>query len=251
MSFLQTHLRLAAALASAALLTAPSVGAQSIVTGPTGTEFRYLGDTIWMSRDTTMTRVILRGDTATRTRFVHGTVVSSATYVQRGDFADQIAGIGADGESNMPTDARRPTPVAILTSERQMLESAIRSEQMQARMAGMSRGLPTADASPAAPREYRVSPNTRIVQHRDTVRYIRGCTAAPPVDTTVYVLFGADSVQRRSPDPRSFDRHMVSAIRQDMNASLLRERSAELPGGGATASLPSLPSLATWVCDVR
>jgi len=135
----------------------------------------------------------------------------------------------------------------VAIAERQMLEQAMRAEQLQARMPSTMRQSITPDDSPATPREYRVSPNTTIVQHRDTVRYIQGCTAAPPVDTTVYVLFGADSVQRRSPAPRTFDRHMVAAIRADMSTTMTREQNAARAESPATP----LPSLRRWPCDRR
>jgi hypothetical protein len=229
------------------LFVARPTAAQTTVNAIGSAELRYHGDTIWRTRDTTMTRLILRGDTAVRTMYVNGKLVSSLTYVQRGDEAQLVASSGADGLPRGSIESGNRVPMMVVLGERQMLEQALRTEQMQARLPAMARPGMSPDASPASPREYFISANTRIVQHRDTVRYVRGCSAVPPIDTTLYVLFGSDSVQRRSPVPRTFDRHMVSAIRADMSTAMTREQLAARSEQGGVR----VPSLSKWPCDGR
>lgn len=213
-----------AALAGAA----PSLGAQGSVADGIGGELRWKGDTIWRDRDTTGTRVVYRGDTVTRTTYLNGRLRGEQRYLLRGDVGTLI--YTRDSTGRMTTSGplvERVLPLTLMTSERTMIEGALRQREMAEQMS--SRGMPS---MPEAPRStttrerYQWTPHTVIEQLGDTLRYIRGCSAAPPVDTTVYVLFASDSVRRLTPNARTFDRHLARAIRADMNSVVLRSRVA-------------------------
>jgi hypothetical protein len=209
-------------------------------------ELRYRGDTIWRERDTTMTRVVFRGDTSIRTNYMHGKVTSTMTYVLAGDEALLVQYLDAEGKPRPPASTPRMTSAVVVLGERQMLESSIRSSAAMQRMAGM--GMPSNDAplSPATVQKYAVSANKNLVQHGDTVRYITGCAAAGPADTTVYLLFANDSLKRLSPNARTFGRAMVAAVRADMGGVLLRQRVSRDP-----AEFRDLPGPRKWPCDQR
>lgn len=228
------------------LLAPIALAAQTTILGATGIELRYHGDTIWRMRDTTMTRLILRGDTARRTMFVSGRFRMEQTYVQVGDSAIIVSSKDSTGKERPPIPGTaRAVPVSIVSSEAAMVENSLRQSAMQARMPISSSW--DAPLSSDTERTYLFGANTRIVQFKDTVRYIRGCTAAPPIDTTAYVLFATDSVKRVSPNPRMFDRHMARAVQGDMSSANLRQRVAQ------SAEIPSapIPALRKWPCDQR
>jgi len=233
---------------SATAFCASQVAAQTIVPVGRGTEMRYHGDTIWRIRDTTVTRSILHGDTLRRVFYTNGVLRYTNTYVQKGDNAILIEDLDSAGKARYQSDPSlrtpRTMPVSMMESDRMMLESAVRMWQSQsnARYAPPEAPLTTSEV-----RTYPMSANLVIVQFRDTVRYIRGCAAAPPVDTTTYVLFGLDSAHRVSPAPRKFDGYMAAAIRGDMSSNMLRTAVASQ---NAPPS-PPLPALNKWPCDKR
>jgi hypothetical protein len=134
----------------------------------------------------------------------------------------------------------------LLDRSRTMLEMAIRNQASMNRIASSGFAPPSNDApmSPAEIQNYAMSANRNLVQHRDTVRYITGCAAAGPVDTTTYILFANDSVHRLQPSPRSLGRMMALAVRADMSSVLLRQRVS-------TGPAPDLPGPRKWPCDKR
>ena len=238
---------LAFALISVSLLSV-SLSAQTVIQGVIGVEFRYRGDTIWRERDSTMTRVVFRGDTAIRANYLHGKVTSTTIYVLAGDEATLVQYLNADGKPGASSITPRTTSTAVVLGERQMLESAIRSSAMTQRMAGMGVGMPGNDAplSPATVQTYAMSANRNLVQHGDTVRYITGCAAVGRADTTVYLLFANDSLKRLSPNPRTFGHTMATAVRSDMGGVLLRQRVSRDP-----SEFNGLPGPPKWPCDMR
>ena len=223
-----------------------SLYSQTVVQGGTGVELRYLGDTIWRLRDTTMTTVVFRADTVTRSYFVHGKLTGTARYVVKGDVTVMIDDKDGDGKPRNQSVWGRPGPEILAGGERRMIESAVRSREMNERMSRMSMPSNDAPASPVDKRSYASTANLNIEHQVDTVRYIRGCVAAPPVDTTMYVLFASDSVRRIKPAPRTFDRLMNAAIRADMTGANL----SQLVSGRA-AVVPGLPGPPKWPCDKR
>ena len=241
------HCRLAVALIGVSI-SSSSLHAQTVVQALGGVELRYRGDTIWRERDTTMTRVIFRGDTTIRTFYTHGKVTATMTYVIAGDDAMLVQYLDADGKVRPPASTPRTTSTLVALGERQMLETAIRSSAMTQQMSSMGRGMPGYDAplSPATVQTYAMSANKNLVQHGDTVRYITGCAAAGPADTTVYLLFANDSLKRLSPDARTFGPAMAAAVRADMSSVLLRQRVSRDP-----AEFRDLPGPRKWPCDRR
>lgn len=221
------------------------VSAQVVVTTVAGNELRYRGDTVWRYRDTTITRVVLRGDTAIRTTFVHGVLKSTLVYVQRGDMAMLVEMRDSTGNVRSGGSDGRLTPSMIMSVEAGMVEQGLRTQEMMSRMPEMP-GTDGPVRSEALAR-FAFSANTNIEQFKDTVRYIRGCAAAPPVDTTIYLLYGTDSLRRLAPSPRTFDRHMVAAVRGDIGTVMLRSRMSQMT---APAS-PPIPALRKWPCDKR
>jgi hypothetical protein len=225
-----------------------SLLAQTTVEGIGGMTMRYHGDTIWRERDSTASRVVLRGDTAKRANFMHGKLTYTATYVLRGDMVRLVEQRDADGKLRAIPDTSRLVPSSLVTGELQMLETSIRSNAMQARNAARGLSMPTDDAPLRASTSitYPVSANLTIVHHQDTVRYIRGCLAAPPIDTTMYVILPGDSLRRVSPAPRMFGKQMLMAVRADMNSVLLRRRVSTM-----SEPTDNLPHLKKWPCDNR
>lgn len=223
-----------------------TLSAQSTVRGPNGNEFRYLGDTIWRLRDTTMTRLVLRGDTARRTMFVFGRMRMEQTYVQVGDSAFILPMKDSTGKMRPALPgAARSMPISIVSSEAMMVETALKQNAMQANLPmGFNWDAPLRTDTEVT---YAFGANTRIVQFKDTVRYIRGCSAAPPIDTTTYVLYASDSVMRLSPNARMFDRHMARAVHGDMSSANLRQRVAQ----NAERPITPIPALRKWPCDLR
>jgi hypothetical protein len=79
-----------------------------------------------------------------------------------------------------------------------------------------------------------------MTQHRDTVRYIRGCAAVGHADTTVFLLFARDSVKRLSTDPRMFGEAMVLSLVGHMRSALLQQSNASR-SPDVVRALPKLP----------
>lgn len=207
-------------------LPVAAASAQTTVAGMSGNLFRYHGDTIWLERDSTMTRSVTRGDTVEHETSINGQPLARLTYVLHGDSAVVVTAVNARGPVP-PGTIGRAVPVAVPTFLNTMLENEIRAMDSRSQLSGMN---PLADrltppASPETPRTYALSPAIRLVQHRDTVSYIRGCDGARS-DTTKFVLFGADSVRRISKPERTFGEAMALSLTAQMRSSLMHEFAA-------------------------
>ncbi|MBL0940948.1 MAG: hypothetical protein IBJ03_18795 [Gemmatimonadaceae bacterium] len=236
--------------AAVVVLTATTpLPAQSIATSG-GVEYRISGDTIWRRRDTTMTRSVFKGDTLERTYSLNGQRRTLTTYVQNGDSARVIDHRTFDTQgtaTRSPTDGSfRAVPMPIVDIDGQAILLAMRMERTR-EMTSAYVTRPTMPESPSASHEYAFRANTRIVQIGDTIRYIMGCEAAPPVDTTTYLMFGADSVRRLSRAPRTFDRYLNTAIRADIESAIIRRSAASRDVPPSTP----VPALRRWPCDRR
>ncbi len=218
------------------------VAAQRVVSDGIGSEYRSRGDTIWRLRDTTMTRAVYRADTVVQTRYVLGRATGSTISVVRGDSATTVARLGPSGEVLPGPGAPRTMSAILALSEQRMFEMAVRRES------SMPQGfaLPEAPVSPADVQRYPLSASTNIIQHGDTVWYVRGCVQEPPADTTTYLLFANDSLRRLSPSPRTFDKYMVTAVRSDMNRIALAQVVA-----ARRPPVTDLPGVRKSPCDKR
>src|SRR5437879_2024646 len=127
-----TTYRLAAILAVVVPLGA---GAQKSVVGVTGTLLRYHGDTIWVERDTTLTRVVYHGDTVSKLVMVDGRLRYSQVFLLTGDSARTIDFRDSAGVSH-PMD--RPLPAMVATMERQQLEMELLLDQTRQYSAQLS-----------------------------------------------------------------------------------------------------------------
>lgn len=225
----------------------PQAAMQTVFQRALGAEARYRGDTIWRERDSTLSRTVFRGDTVERTSYLHGKSTGSLTYVVHGDNAMLIASTDSAGRVRAGLPAMRPTPASIALGERMLLEQALRAQAMEAQLAGIT-AYQRAEAPmlPQTTQSYPFSANRQIEVHVDTVRYISGCAAAPPIDTTTYLLFGTDSLRRISPAPRTFGRMMVAAVNADITMSLTRRNMA-----ARDPDFSALPGPPRWPCDKR
>ena len=226
---------IAAAILYSAVAT--PVGAQKrVVSFSGGSLFRYSGDTIWLERDTTVSRTIYHGDTVIRTTSVNDHVRSSLTFVAFGDSARVIA---AQDSLGRPASTRyAAVPRRSMNMERDMLALELRMQSTRAQMRdyGVGTQLDPPFSSEMA-RRYAISEMVTIVQSRDTIRYVRGCPSKGPADTTVFILYSADSLKRVSP-PRMFGEAMALSILGQMRLAMGRERmAAQAP---APADLPGL-----------
>ena len=175
----------------------------------------------------------------------------ATVHVLDGDSAKLVDDIGADG-TRRSENAGTTVTASILLTDRRMLETVLSMADLQARspFPGSSNTTSTVGGanpvprppSPAQPVTYDPAPTVRMVQHGDTVRYIRGCVPREKPDTSVFVLFGADSVRRLSP-ARMFGRAMVASLLGQMQMTGVRQniaaRDAQLAQG-----LPRAPDLA-------
>jgi hypothetical protein len=200
-----------------------SVIAQQSFVGLTSGVFRYHGDTLWVLRDTTETRVIYHGDTVTRRLSIDGRLRSEMKMVVHGDSAFIVAFRDPSGERPIPSMARA-VPASSALVEREMLATEVRLD------ASRRLGAQSGDADPLeipmvseSARTYVVSPATRIIQHGDTLRFLSGCPTSR-VDTTVFRLFGADSVRRLSEPARTFGQPMAVTLINQMRVTVARER---------------------------
>lgn len=230
---------------------------KTVVNAMVGMELRYHGDTIWRWRDTTMVRTVFRGDTVIRSSFVNDVATNSMTYVITGDVASVVELRNGTGAA-LPAGAGATSPATTLMAERDLFTMSVRqkaaelqSAQMFERMASSGASLPEMPSfmpprSPADLRKYPFSPNTTIFQHGDTVRYVHGCAAIPRTDTTIYVILASDSLRRVTPNPRTFNHMMTSAVLADMTSVLLRQYSA-----ARDVADPLLPGPRKWACDLR
>ena len=103
-----------------------------------------------------------------------------------------------------------------------MLEMELRSQESRQRLAALRsfRDPMQPPDLPDAVTTYAVSPAVRMTQHRDTVRYIRGCVELGRVDTTTFLMFAADSVRRLSPPARTFGPAMANSLVAHMRSAL-------------------------------
>jgi hypothetical protein len=205
-----------------------------------GAVLRYHGDTIWMERDTMVTRAIYRGDTVIKTMWMNDAQLSSSIYLVTGDAARLIGMVDKSGSSVPVRDNARAVPLLVISMERSMLESALRMQESMARVSAM--GIRRPNEPPLfTDTELRYKPASamQLVQYRDTVKYIRGCPGASRADTTTFVLFGADSVKRVRPE-RVFGQAMaesvINAMRMALTREFLKSQSSPLP-----ADLPRAP----------
>jgi hypothetical protein len=192
--------------------------AQTTIIGRTASIFRYHGDTIWYERDTTLTRTIIRGDTVVNTSSINGIMRYDLTYVVRGDSArliDARYGMGLD-----PNTVGKTAPASAVLMYHMLAETELRMASTRALMNPYDLEPPR---SPELARTYDVSAEVRITQHRNTVFFVRGCPSLGRVDTTVFLMFGDDSVHRVSP-PRTFGKAMNISLTSQMRSALLRER---------------------------
>ncbi len=223
--------------ASSAAQARPTV-VQSVVGG---TEFRYLGDTIWTQRDTTMTRAVYRADTVIITRFMHGRMVTSTTFLLADGMARTLEIRDSTGAVRRPGPDAKPFPAMVALGPRTMLESAVRSSTMLGRSPkGMSYDVPR---SPSTPISYALRTIGTAVHHGDTIRITPGCPGVLSTNTTTWLLVGSDSVRRLSPSPRTFDRYMVMALLGDLSSSVLNARVREMQPS------PALPGPSKGLCE--
>jgi hypothetical protein len=213
-----------------------------------GSVIRFHNDTIWRERDSTLSRVVFRGDTIQQSSSINGRG-TLATYVIDGDSARTLSFINMDG-SPRTQSIGQTIPSMMILSDRRMIESQISMAEMQARLPtpmpngpvvvdGLSNPVPR-PASPGTTVTYDPAPDVRMLHLGDTVRYIRGCAPRTPVDTTVFVFVGADSVKRLNP-ARTFGRGMVASLVGQMQMTDLRQSIAARDP--EPAGLPRAPDL--------
>jgi hypothetical protein len=188
--------------------------AQKTLVSLSGTVMRYHGDTIWMERDSTMQESITRGDTVETISAMNGVERRRSVYVIRGDSAYVIRN---------GTVALRGLPSSVATSLNTMLALELRSQNTLRMLESPPlRGQTAPPASPETTATYKISPALRISQHRDTLTYVRGCEGAHN-DTTLFLLFGRDSVKRISQPQRMFGQAMANGLYSQMRMSLMQE----------------------------
>src|SRR5262249_32261685 len=138
------------------------------------------------------------------------------------------------------TVAPRGLPSAIATSANTMLEMEIKNANvLSALNAGPAGSRIAPPALPETTTTYKVSPALRIAQHLDTLTYIRGCEGAH-TDTTLFLLFGRDSVKRISRPERMFGRAMANGLYSQMRMSLMQEFTKRIQAP-LPADMPRVP----------
>ncbi|HEY9229253.1 MAG TPA: hypothetical protein VIP11_21580 [Gemmatimonadaceae bacterium] len=224
-------------IACSALAT--RVAAQKMLIGRTGVLYRYHGDTIWIERDTTVSRTIFRGDTVFRTMTVNGRTTLAMTYVALADSARLVDLRDSLGQSK--SVAQVPSvPLRSVTFEREMLEMELRGQDLQARMGSYALGMEPPLVS-ESPRTYAVSDGVTITQFQDTIWFARGCPKAGRVDTTKFVLYRSDSLKRLTAPERMFGQAMAASIIGQMRSAMIRAR-AESFQSAAPKDLPRAPN---------
>lgn len=226
---------------------AAAVGkAMTVLKSQTGPEYRYHGDTTWYVRDTNLTRTVYRSDSVFRTAYVNDRMTSSLIMKVAGDTMHVIERRDASGRI-LPLSAEEyGTTFQALSTDRALIMLQIRTAEMTARLANSAYPIASRDApeNPTDVRRYALSANLNLVQHGDTVRYIRGCAAIGKADTTIYRILSADSLRRVSPNPRMFGPLMVTAVRADMRNVIVR--SVVLNDG---SNYDGIPGPKKWPCD--
>jgi hypothetical protein len=212
-----TPLRALAATTLIALAPSLGMGQQPTVVRTSGSVLRYLGDTLWSERDTTVLRSIFHGDTIKQAQLVDGRLRYDVTYVVRGDSGRVVSAINPD---SIPPLYQTPS-LELLLADRTYLAAMIPRAESQARMQARGNSMPErVPLSPPDPITYAVSPTLSIVQHRDTARYLRA--ARGRIDTTIYLFTGDTMVRRISPVPRTFGLAMNVTIVSDMRLAAQR-----------------------------
>jgi hypothetical protein len=207
--------------------------AQKTFIGITGEVFRYHGDTIWMNQDSTEQRSITHGDTISTRMLVNDQLVRETVAVVHGDSARVLSTTGRTGVARPASPTTKAMPADALTFLQKTLEMEMRAASMSPAFMMDRFTLPTL---PDTAREYAISPASRIVQHRDTVRLIKGCPAEHN-DTTTFLMFGADSARRLNAPSRTFGQGMAQTLIGQMRNSMLQSMVASM----APAPPPDLP----------
>jgi hypothetical protein len=206
------------------------------IMGMSGNLFRYHGDTIWLERDSTMTRAVTHGDTVEHVTSINDQPLAELTYVVHGDTAVIVKAVNARGPVPTGTIGRAvPAPMAMFVNK--MLETELKAGDNPLAQ------LIAPPTSPESPKAYVLSPAIRLVQHRDTVAYIRGCDGTR-ADTTKFLMFGTDSVRRVSQPERTFGPAMALSLTTQMRVSLMKEIAA-----GRETPLTSDPQKGPAVCS--
>lgn len=229
--------------ASAAIfiaLAASVAGAQKTLVTTTGSVFRYHGDTIWMERDTTETRIIYHGDTIVRRMTIDGRRLNEVTMVLAGDSAKVVSSVDTAGKVTASQAGARSMPRLVATMERDMLARELEMQPIRERVEAFRADLTNVPLSPSSPITYALSPATTIIHVRDTVRYVRGCPSPGRADTTVFLLFGQDSTRRLTAPARTFGQAMAVSLISQMRMSIVRQQLAAR-ASGASRELPQIP----------
>jgi hypothetical protein len=209
------------------LVGAHGASAQNKLVGITGIVFRYQGDTIWVDRDSTSTRVVFSGDTVTKRVTMNGALRVGQTLLLVGDSARILSLQDSTGRM-VASPVSRAMPALFATMERRQLETELRTSTIMQRTASVTGNIFQPSPSPDPARKYTVSPMLSITQHRDTVWYVKGCPALGRVDTTVFLIFGSDSTRRLSNPQRTFGEAMATGLIGQMRGVLTQERLATM-----------------------
>jgi hypothetical protein len=204
-----------------------------------GVVYHYLGDTIWMERDTTETRIIYHGDTIVRRMTIDGRLQNETTMVLANDSARVLSSRRPNGDLATPSGAQQ-MPRFAATAERDMLARELEMAPTIERAMSITGDPSAVPLSPASPITYPVSLTTTIVHARDTVRYIRGCPNVGRTDTTVFLLFGNDSTRRLTAPARTFGQAMAVGLIAQMHMSIVKQRIAGRTSD-ASRELPQIP----------
>ncbi len=220
-----------------AMTVAPAPGlSRKVVVTQTGYLLRYNGDTIWVERDSSVTRTVFRGDTIVTDVWVDDRREQAMIYLVDGDSARIASSIDSTGA---PARAGTVIPLGFAARSRDMLERELRTAPLRERMRQRGGGTSVPD-SPSTPVSYCIDASRTIVQHADTARDVREIGGR--TDTTVYVFRGDTTVARISPSPRIFGHAMHTTLMGEMYMSLVRRnvesRSAQSIGLPGRAPLP-------------
>lgn len=220
-------------LVASLLMPFTTASAQKTIIGLSGAIMRYHGDTIWMERDSSVQRSVTHGDTVEHTSSVNGAPVRTTRYLVQGDSAWLLV----QSANGSPTLGRH-VPIGTATSLNRMLEVEVRGAETQARLESFPI-LSERDSSTGRPRSYAVAPDVHMMKIRDTVWYVRGCPDRH-TDTTVFLLFGADSVKRLSAPQRMFGQAMALSLTSKLRMAALQQITAQLQPA-LPADLPKMP----------
>ncbi|MES2521631.1 MAG: hypothetical protein V4617_02950 [Gemmatimonadota bacterium] len=213
------------------LTAASSASAQdvTIIDRMSGSELRKRGDSIWTRRDSAMQLEVHRGDTSTRTNYVHGLMRWSVTFLRVRDSVRVIAATGAPGAFIPYVGTPGMHSRTVANFNREALVRAHRIDSL-ARLGQLPlRDLPR---SPDTLIVYPLNCRQFMTHHADTIRRIVERPNSTIRDSSVFVLFGDDSVRRVWPFPRTFDRYVASSLRNDLAFSDRIQRAKADPSLG-------------------